>query len=307
MKESDYSFLDDNVIEREKLISLYDIVPQEGLRYSIINILAYCLGHVINDYMVRFTKNSYSFNEDKICYIVMKNEFLFKRALVVQTAKKNYATIQEIQEGKMVRKSKQLDIKGLMMGKANLTKTTQKALQKIMYEDILNDPNVNQIKVLTELARMETRILQQIRSGSKEYFKPAKIKSMNSYADPMGQQGIKAAVVYNTLRTEGEIINMEEQNYIDIVKLNLNRVNSEKIKDKHPEVYEAVHELFKQKYFAKGITAIAIPKNERVPEWVLDFIDYTTIISDNVSHMPIESLGIYRGRKSNNYTNILKL
>lgn len=305
---TDYSFYDEKVIYLEKSIDVLSVIPQEGLRHSIINILAYCLGKVINDYMERYTKNSNSYEDGKKCLIVMKNEFLFKRVLLVSSAKKNYASLQEIQEGHVVNPSKQLDIKGLMIGKASLPKTTQKALQNIVYEEILSAENVDQVKVLKELAKFENNIFNAIQNGSKEFYKPVRIKSMNSYDNPMGQQGIKASVVYNTLKeSHMEMINLNERNSVDIIKVDINPKNIDKLKFEEPEIYEKVLALFEEKEFKKGITTIALPKNESIPKWLLEYVDYVTIISDNVKHLPIESLGIYRGLDMNSYTNILSL
>lgn len=304
---TDYSFYREEVVQLERTSNPFKIIPQEGVRYSIINILAYCLGHVINDYMEKYTMNSNSYAPGKKCLIIMKNEFLFQRVLLTE-AKKNYASIQEIQEGNVVAKNKQLDIKGLMIGKASLTPSTQKALQKIMYEDILKAENVDQIKVLKELAKFENTIFNAIRNGSKEYYKPVRIKAIASYEDPMRQQGIKASVAYNTIRTSNmEAIDLSERNSVDIVKVDINPKNIDKLKFEYPEIYEKVLVVLEQKEYKGSISTIAIPKNEPVPVWLLDYIDYTTIISDNAKHLPIESLGIYRGLDNNNYTNILKI
>lgn len=304
---TDYSFYDERVIYLEKSSNLFKVIPQEGVRYSIINILAYCLGNIINDYMERYTKNSNSFAEGKKCLIVMKNEFLFQRVLLTE-AKKNYASIQEIQEGNIVPKDKQLDIKGLMIGKASLTKSTQKALQKIMYEDILKAENVDQVKVLKELAKFENNIFNAIQNGSKEFYKPVRIKAINAYEDPMRQQGIKASIVYNALRSKDmEALDLNERNSVDIVKVDINNKNIDKLKFEYPEIHEKILGILEQKEFKGTISTIAIPKNERIPVWLLEYIDYVTIISDNAKHLPIESLGIYRGLDNNNYTNILKI
>jgi hypothetical protein len=64
----------------------------------------------------------------------------------------------------------------------------------------------------------------------------------------------------------------------------------------------------KKKEFEKGITGIAILTDKPIPEWVKDYIDYTTIINDNLRQFPCEAVGIDRRDKDAiNYTNILKL
>ena len=62
-----------------------------------------------------------------------------------------------------------------------------------------------------------------------------------------------------------------------------------------------------EKAFVGGIDAIAIPKNVKTPEWLTEFIDYTSIIHDNLNMFPLEPVGIYRMNNNNNFTNILKI
>jgi hypothetical protein len=71
----DYDFFEDKTIEIQRSTDMIKMIPQDNLRYSLINVLAYCLDRIINDYMERFTKHSNSYQEGKKCLIIMKNEF----------------------------------------------------------------------------------------------------------------------------------------------------------------------------------------------------------------------------------------
>ena len=51
-KELRYDFYNDEIIEKESMIKPFVIIPQNGLRYSIINIIAYICGNLVNEYMV---------------------------------------------------------------------------------------------------------------------------------------------------------------------------------------------------------------------------------------------------------------
>ena len=74
-KVDEYSFVDDDIIEMDRLINPIKIIPQDGLRYSIINIISYCMTIMINDYMYKYCQNANTSNE-RACLISMKNEFL---------------------------------------------------------------------------------------------------------------------------------------------------------------------------------------------------------------------------------------
>ena len=305
----DYDFYRDSVIEAQASVNKDEIVPQDGLRYSIINILAYCMTQMINDFMYKYVVNANSLHPTKGCLFIMKNEFLFKRVLD-SDGKKNYASIQELQEGNIVPKEKQLDIKGLNIKKSG-TQEIRDRLQKILYEDILNAAKVDQLNILKKLALTENEIYNNILSGDKRYYKPQRIKAASSYDDPMGIQGVRGAYVYNALKDPSEApIDLTVRNTVIIVKCNITPKEIVKIADKYPDIYAKLIELFKTDKFAKDgkITAIAIPMDAKVPEWLLDFVDYQSIIHDNICSFPLESVGLSTTpNKAVNYTNMLSI
>lgn len=302
----EYSFLDDDIIEVERLINPMVITPQDGLRYSIINIIAYCIGILVNDYMEKYCRNSHSEN-DRACLITMKNEFLFKRVLITD-AKKHYASKMELQEGNIIPEAKSLDVKGMeALVKSVVNASTQQKLKKILYEDILNSESIDQIQILRDIAKVEREIFNSIQAGEKKYFKPVKVKSIASYENPMRIQGIVASHAYNALHEPGtEALDLSIRNSVDIAKVDINPKNIDRIRETHPYVYEKAMELFNTKEFSTGISAIAIPLNEPVPTWILPFIEYAEIINNNIKGFPIESVGLYRGSGKNNSTNMIQ-
>lgn len=316
----DYDFYNDEIIEIKRQCKLMTIIPQDGLRYSIINILSHICGVLVNEYMVEYTKNANSFKEDKPCLIISKNEYLMKRALLTMN-KKNYATKLELQEGNIVpdNMSASLDIKGLPINKSTVNENARAELKRILYEDIINSEHIDQLKVIKDLKILEKQIFQSLQSGSKEYYKPASIKSMSNYDDPMRIQGVKASYIWNIVRDNGlEAIDLDARNTVDIIKVNIDERNVGIIKDKYPETYEKllgvlrnpdIQKFKSNKQLGDGeITSLAIPVNVETPKWVMEFIDYTSIINDCLCNFPIESIGIDKmNRQSINYTNIISL
>lgn len=305
--EYDYNFYTDEIIELEKTINPIHIPPQDGLRFSIINIMAFILDKLISSAMIRYTKSCNSYEKDRECLMIMKNEYMIKSLLKTESMR-SYATMTELQEGRYL--GNVLDIKGLGLDKTTLNDTSKKKLQRILAEDILNAEEISQIKVIKKLILMEKDIIKSLSEGSKEYYKPVNIKSMYVYDDPMRIQGIKASIVWNELRDPSlEGIDLEKRNTIDIVRININSKNIDHLKEKDTELYNKLIELLKEDSFKKGITAIAIPINVKTPEWVIEFIDYKTIINDNLTTFkkPLDCIGLELVGGHVNYTNILNI
>jgi len=304
----DYDFYDEKLIQRERMINPVQVIPQDGLRHSIINIMSYCISQLILDYMHKYTMNHNSAAPDRKCLLIMKNEYLFKSILLTE-GKKNYASIQEVEEGNLVPKNKSLAISGLPIDKIGIPKSTSKALKKIMYEDILNTEEINQIDILKKIAILERKIFTSIENGETEYHKPARIKSIGTYDNPMRIQGIKASVAYNCLRDhDQEAIDLDKRNSILIIKVNISKKTIESLRNTDPDKFAQMEKLLETKEFKGVVEAVAIPYNASIPKWLVEFIDYKTIIHNNLNSFPLESIGISRLNNSSiTYTNILEL
>ena len=303
----DYDFFDEKIVEEAHLVHPATVFAQDGLRHSIINIMSFCISKLILDYMEKFTMNYNSYAEGKKCLLIMKNEFLFK-SIMLTGGKKNYASIQEIQEGHQVPKNHSLVISGLPIDKVGIPKSTGDKLKQIIFNDILDIDSVDQIKILKELAMLEKKILDSINKGETKYHKPARIKSISTYSDPMRIQGIKASVAYNALRDGEEAIDLEKRNSVLIIKVNMDTKTISKIKEKFPSVYNKAVKLLLTPEFKGTISAIAIPFDANIPKWVIPFIDFMTIIHDNLNNFPLESVGINRlDNKNITFSNILSL
>lgn len=224
---------------------------------------------------------------------------------------KSYATLQEVQEGNLVPENEQLDIKGIAsMAKSSMADSTRDALKKILYEDIMKAPVIDQFKVIKHIAILEKQIINSLQEGSKEFYKPVTVKAMSSYEDPMRIQGVKASIVWNALKDDGlDGINLDERNAVDIAKVKVDPMILETMKEKYPEVHERMVSLMDSTpQFKHGFDTIAIPLNMQVPDWMMELIDYNSIVNDNIGGFVYESIGIKRfGKTSVNYTNILEL
>ena len=308
----DFDFENDKIIEMKHAVSPTKIFAEDDLRFSIINMLAYILDDIVNDYMIRYVEATHATNPAIRCKMIAKNEFLFRRILMTGV-KKNYASMVDIQEGHIIPESEKLDIKGIeAMAKSTSPDSTKEALKKIVLEDIMNAPTVDQFKIIKDIAILSKQIEQNICSGSKEYYKPAHIKSISAYTDPMRISGITASVVWNSIKSDDDpLINLNERNIITIAEVNIDNKSIEKIKDKFPNTYEKCKALLASEQFAKKkkIERIAIPDDvQSAPKWLFDLIDVNAIINKNLTGFVFESVGIQRlGKKAVNYTNMVRL
>ena len=215
--------------------------------------------------------------------------------------------------------------------KSTINEKARKALESILYDEILNSDKIDQVKIIKRLAILEKQIYASLEAGNKEYYKPLQIKSKSNYDDPMGQQGIKASVIWNMVRDEDlPAIDLDARNRIDVVKVSITRDNLNRIEESYPQTYGNLLEAFEylekselkraqDRDIAKGkeprttipdveITALAIPTDTETPKWVLEFIDYQTIINDCLCNFPIASVGISNMDNDNvNYSNIVSI
>lgn len=319
--ELDYNFFTQEIMERDRMINPLITTAQDNAKYSLVNIMCYILSSVINLYMIDFTKQSGSYRGDSMCRINMKNEFFMTR-IMITNAKKHYATMQVLQEGNYLG-SGVPDIKGLdALTKSSTAEDTRKALKKILINDILTGDMVDQLKIIKDLAILEQTIYNDLRSGSKKYYKPLTVKSIDNYNDPSKIQGIKASLVWDYVKSSDlPGIDITARNGIDVAKVTLTPQTLEPLRNEYPEQYEKFMDLISpdrkaiyegrdiKPLLGKGtLSVIGIPKDSEVPKWVMPLIDYHTIINDSLSGFPVSSVGISQmDSRGVNYTNVIQL
>lgn len=305
--EYDYDFYSDEYTEVERKIDIAHLIPQDAIKYSIINIIANICGELIIDYMRRYSINQQSYAEGKPCELIMKNEFYFLKALI--KAKRNYASLQLLQEGNVIPEGERMAISGLPINKSTLSDAVKDRLQQITYEELLTSDEVDQKAVIRKLAMFEKEIFDKITSGSIEYYKPDNVNAMSKYADPLSQNGIVASLVYNELRTDDmPALNLNERNKVLKIKIVLNKNNVGLIKESYPEIYDKMVALLAHPKIGTKVTTIAIPLGRPVPDWIKPFIDTNTIINDIIRNFPIEAAGFERGDNANvSFSNIISL
>lgn len=305
--DEDYDFYNDEILETTRLLDVVHIQPESGFRYSVVNILSYMCGMMVNDFILETTKRNYSFSPNRPCVLYMKNEFLF-RTIMMTYVKKHYATYQEVQEGHLVPEDEALDIKGLDINKSTMSSETQAKMKSILFEEIIREGNVNQKEILKKLVILEKKIYNSLISGETKYYKPATVKSINTYDDPLRISTVKGCMVWNYMTDDNtEKFDLENRNSVLSVKINITQQNMDVLKEQYPDAYEGLIELMKNPRFANGINSICVPLGATIPEFVFQIIDYATIIKENLVKFPLESIGMKMLDDNVSYTNILQV
>lgn len=308
--ELDYNFYTDEVIDKERYIEPAKLIPQETLKYAIINIMGYICSQLVVDYLGVYCKLCGSEREGLKTKMIMKSEFFFDRILLTDN-RRNYADIQTVQEGNIIPVDQRMAIMGLPIDKSTLSDNVKKDLQKILYEDIMTADNIDQVKIMKHMVLMEKQIYDSIVNKKEtKYYKPDNVAPMSSYAKkPLEVNGVVACMIYNEIKDpDMPTINLDERNSIFKVKVDINKKNVSKIKDTYPEVYEKLLKLLDHPTLGSKLNTIGFPQDSKVPDWVFAFVDYNSIVSDALKNFPLASVGLNRlDNDSVNYSNIVKL
>ena len=216
-----------------------------------------------------------------------------------------------LREGKEVMPEK-IDIKGHDFAKSSARQETKDYFVNLAKERLLYTDNIDIPSILSDINKFHDDIETSLKNGERNFLIPKSVKELGAYKDPFKEMGVRAVFAWNAIYPDNSI---ELPEKIDIVKVNLETLaQAEQLLDKYPEIYEkVVSGIFESKIDKireKGVSVIAIPRNlDKVPDWMIEFIDYDTIINDNISkfHSVLRSLGLntIKTSKKEYYSNII--
>ena len=164
-----------------------------------------------------------------------------------------------------------------------------------------------------------------MRNGSTEYAIPGNCEIFENYSNPEQMRAVRGITVWNALEMENQIIPPDKVNILDLnEKLfepfrKLDHLENMSMLLNDPDVSQELKDLIikypeKAKIIAKvaynvdnsdanaldiskfGMGCLAIPKgDEKSPEYILPFIDYTGMVNKSMTngYILLESIGIY--------------
>lgn len=192
----------------------------------------------------------------------------------------------------------------LSIRKTSVPKTLRKQFTKILQEDVLEKEVIDLKTIINKYDQMEAQISDSLKAGKTEYVLPKNLEVIESYKTPDTIESVRAAIIWNALEPENQIVPPEK---INIIKLNcIDKADPrlQKLKETHPDKYNTIMKVVfnegvstpKLDISRFGFNCVALPKSlDSIPEYLLPFVDYTDMINTNMTngYIILESLGIY--------------
>lgn len=305
--DMEYDFLTGELINCVPKKDAIYFIEEESVTFSIVNIISYTLTMLLKDYMNVLTNSYNCCNGDKPTKLDMKNEYYFPSVLLTKGGK-NYATLQSLKDGFPVPENKQFDIKGMPISKVGIPESTKQALQDILQYDILRNDYIIQNEIFKKFVLLEQKIRNSLKNKETNYYKVSRIKAMNVYKMPFRIQGIKASYAYNQIKSNNEPkIDLEDRNTVLIIKTDINLKNIENMIEIDPSYYNRMKNVLKDDIFKGEIKAIAIPIDLKVPDWIIPFINYDSIVQDNLKAFPLDELRMSKNdSKTMTHSNMIR-
>lgn len=287
-----------------------------------INTITYVISSVVAITLDLYGRHSNVTKEHRKRY-KMKNEFFFSR-LILANVKKRYLNKMLLQEGNLLTKPT-YDIKGYDFKKASTSDGAADFYMDIVKNKLLDAETIDVADILQTLKDFRKDIRDSLLRGDTDYLPMASPKEVGAYVDPNTNQGLRGLFAWNALYPENPITLPAK---VAILKTNLTTLKAaESLSITNPLIYKRFKEKIcedKTGMFVKqvsngekleGLSVIAIPKTEQIPDWIIPYIDYTTVINSVLA--PFKSVtetfglpSIEEGpttRKSVGFSNIVKL
>ena len=215
---------------REKVwIRSSSVMNETDMQFSSVNILAYLVTRMARELLDRYA-NDCNVLPQYHKRLNTKNEFYFPKILLANVKKRYIGSI-KLREGKQVNK---IELKGHDFKKAGVNANIEKELMDIIKRDIIDDPLVNVVQLMTDTAKLENNIRDSIKRRERTYLVRMNCKVARSYAEPYSQGAFTGPILWNLLNPENLIMIPDK---CDVVFINIpnERVLDEKLAPKFPK------------------------------------------------------------------------
>lgn len=267
---------------REKVwIRSSSVMNETDMQFSSVNILAYLVTRMARELLDRYA-NDCNVLPQYHKRLNTKNEFYFPKILLANVKKRYIGSI-KLREGKQVNK---IELKGHDFKKAGVNANIEKELMDIIKRDIIDDPLVNVVQLMTDTAKLENNIRDSIKRRERTYLVRMNCKVARSYVEPYSQGAFTGPILWNLLNPENLIMIPDK---CDVVFINIpnERVLDEKLAPKFPKEAEIIRRnIFHgeiEQFKRNGVSYLALPNDDsKIPEWVYPVLDEERIVTRNM-------------------------
>ena len=267
---------------REKVwIRSTSVMNETDMQFSSVNILAYLVTRMARELLDRYA-NDCNVLPQYHKRLNTKNEFYFPKILPANVKKRYIGSI-KLREGKQVNK---IELKGHDFKKAGVNANIEKELMDIIKRDIIDDPLVNVVQLMTDTAKWETNIRDSIKRRERTYLVRMNCKVARSYAEPYSQGAFTGPILWNLLNPEN-LIMIPDKCDVVFISIPNERVLDEKLAPKFPKEAEIIRRnIFHgeiEQFKRNGVSYLALPNDDsKIPEWVYPVLDEERIVTRNM-------------------------
>lgn len=267
---------------REKVwIRSTSVMNETDMQFSSVNILAYLVTRMARELLDRYA-NDCNVLPQYHKRLNTKNEFYFPKILLANVKKRYIGSI-KLREGKQVNK---IELKGHDFKKAGVNANIEKELMDIIKRDIIDDPLVNVVQLMTDTAKLENNIRDSIKRRERTYLVRMNCKVARSYAEPYSQGAFTGPILWNLLNSEN-LIMIPDKCDVVFISIPNERVLDEKLAPKFPKEAEIIRRnIFHgeiEQFKRNGVSYLALPNDDsKIPEWVYPVLDEERIVTRNM-------------------------
>lgn len=267
---------------REKVwIRSISVMDETDMQFSSVNILAYLVTRMARELLDRYA-NDCNVLPQYHKRLNTKNEFYFPKILLANVKKRYIGSI-KLREGKQVNK---IELKGHDFKKAGVNANIEKELMDIIKRDIIDDPLVNVVQLMTDTAKLENNIRDSIKRRERTYLVRMNCKVARSYAEPYSQGAFTGPILWNLLNPEN-LIMIPDKCDVVFISIPNERVLDEKLAPKFPKEAEIIRRnIFHgevEQFKRNGVSYLALPNDDsKIPEWVYPVLDEERIVTRNM-------------------------
>lgn len=249
--------------------------------YKKVNTLVYIMIELTNIIGDRIISNS-MIDDSMKEFLIMKNEYLFKRLIVFNT-KKNYIGHEILREGKIV---DDVSITGLKLSGSNLHPRVKVFIDEIIKDYVIRTKNINPIFVLNKIKELENDFKNDILIRKDSIAGTRTSYSFKQYDNPYLLGHVRGVYIWNILYPNNKI--MPGDVFYTFVTKGRFLENFSNLKSVDPDMYSKLkNEIFNDEKLAHyGLSMISIPEITEdftaIPDWIVDIIDIWKVINKHM-------------------------